>query len=69
MTRYAWPGNVRELEGAVGAAAMLAESPLIDVDDLPQQILMAPLAASNTNAFSELNLSMEDVRIFHAHRV
>ena len=69
MTRYAWPGNVRELEGAVGAAAMLAEPPLIDLDDLPQQILMAPSAASNRNSLSELKLSMEDVRIFHAHRV
>lgn len=29
LTRYDWPGNVRELEGAIGAAAIMADRQLI----------------------------------------
>ena len=37
LMQHPWPGNIRELEGAIGSAAMMAERPLIDVGDLPQQ--------------------------------
>ena len=35
---YDWPGNVRELERLVERAVALAESPRIELDDLPPQV-------------------------------
>jgi DNA-binding NtrC family response regulator len=39
LERYSWPGNVRELEHIVGRACMLAEGPMIDVKDLPENMV------------------------------
>jgi transcriptional regulator with GAF, ATPase, and Fis domain len=39
MATYEWPGNVRELHFAVERASLLAEKDLIDVHDLPPEIL------------------------------
>ena len=33
---HGWPGNVRELENVIGHAAMMAQTDMIDVGDLPQ---------------------------------
>ncbi|HUT37346.1 MAG TPA: sigma-54 dependent transcriptional regulator [Planctomycetota bacterium] len=38
MRDYAWPGNVRELEHAIERAVVLAEGPVVGVDDLPAGI-------------------------------
>jgi len=38
LARYPWPGNVRELENVIGTACMMAESDMIDVHDLPQNM-------------------------------
>lgn len=42
---YDWPGNVRELENALERAAVVAGSPLIQVDHLPQRVVEAPTPA------------------------
>jgi DNA-binding NtrC family response regulator len=39
MNQYEWPGNVRELHFAVERASLLSEADLIDVQDLPPEIL------------------------------
>jgi DNA-binding NtrC family response regulator len=39
MAAYEWPGNVRELHFAVERASLLSEKDLIDVQDLPPEIL------------------------------
>jgi DNA-binding NtrC family response regulator len=36
LKRYPWPGNVRQLENAVFRAVVLADSPLLGVDEFPQ---------------------------------
>jgi DNA-binding NtrC family response regulator len=36
LERYDWPGNVRELEHVIGRACMLADSTLLDAQDLPE---------------------------------
>jgi two-component system response regulator AtoC len=41
LLRYDWPGNVRELENAIERAVILAQKPVIGIDDLPQQTLVA----------------------------
>ncbi len=39
LAGYDWPGNVRELHFAVERAGLLAEGEMIDVGDLPPEIL------------------------------
>ncbi len=34
LTEHDWPGNVRELENCIESAVVLADAPIIDVDDL-----------------------------------
>ena len=42
LERYAWPGNVRELRNVVERAVVLAEGPVLTVDDLPAELLAEP---------------------------
>jgi two-component system response regulator AtoC len=46
MCGYDWPGNVRELHFAVERAGLLAEGAMIDVSDLPPELLERPGRAS-----------------------
>jgi transcriptional regulator with GAF, ATPase, and Fis domain len=39
LSEYDWPGNVRELHFAVERAGLLAEGEMIDVSDLPPEIV------------------------------
>jgi transcriptional regulator with PAS, ATPase and Fis domain len=41
LLRYRWPGNVRELENTIERAAVLGESTLIDLPDLPPELAYA----------------------------
>lgn len=36
LRSYSWPGNVRELQNRIKRAVLLAESPLLDMEDLTQ---------------------------------
>jgi len=38
LVNYRWPGNVRELEHVVERAVVLADGPVLEVDDLPKSI-------------------------------
>jgi DNA-binding NtrC family response regulator len=55
---YDWPGNVRELHFAVERAGLLAEGDMIDVEDLPPEIVDRPASrgawASATPAVASL---------------
>jgi DNA-binding NtrC family response regulator len=39
LLRHSWPGNIRELENVIGHACMMAEGDLIDICDLPEQLI------------------------------
>jgi transcriptional regulator with GAF, ATPase, and Fis domain len=39
---YAWPGNIRQLENAVQHAVVVAEKPLLTVEDLPVELHAEP---------------------------
>lgn len=73
LNGYAWPGNVRELEGVIGAAAMMAESPLIDVADLPKHVSGAAShlsdPAAEADESGDLNLTLDQIQVVHAKRV
>jgi DNA-binding NtrC family response regulator len=36
LTRYGWPGNIRQLENAVFRAVVLADQPMLTVNEFPQ---------------------------------
>jgi transcriptional regulator with GAF, ATPase, and Fis domain len=38
LRRYDWPGNVRELENAIERAVIIAQGPMITIDDLPDAV-------------------------------
>jgi DNA-binding NtrC family response regulator/tetratricopeptide (TPR) repeat protein len=38
LARHAWPGNVRELENALRTAALFAEGPLIEAEDIVDNV-------------------------------
>jgi DNA-binding NtrC family response regulator len=40
LTRYDWPGNVRELENVIHRAVVLAQSPIIHLQDVPLDVAM-----------------------------
>jgi DNA-binding NtrC family response regulator len=46
LVRYDWPGNVRELANVLERAQILAEDHRITPDDLPENVVDAPPAAS-----------------------
>jgi two-component system response regulator HydG len=52
LAHYAWPGNVRELENTLERAVVLSRSNLIDLADLPRQIV------ENERARSEIVVSI-----------
>jgi two-component system response regulator HydG len=42
LLSHAWPGNVRELRNAIEHGAALARGTLVDLEDLPEDMLAAP---------------------------
>jgi DNA-binding NtrC family response regulator len=49
MATYTWPGNVRELENTIGNACMMADGPVIDINDLPEPVRGLATAAQDDN--------------------
>jgi two-component system response regulator HydG len=41
LQHYSWPGNVRQLRAAVERARVVGSSALVEVDDLPSEVLQA----------------------------
>ncbi|MBA3547164.1 MAG: sigma 54-interacting transcriptional regulator [Nannocystis sp.] len=41
LCRYRWPGNVRELRNVIERALVLGDSPQLELDDLPPELLHA----------------------------
>jgi DNA-binding NtrC family response regulator len=49
MMAYRWPGNVRELRNVVETTVALAESGLIEADDLPDEVRTVTPGPDRTN--------------------
>jgi transcriptional regulator with GAF, ATPase, and Fis domain len=41
LKQYPWPGNVRELENVMQRAVVVAEGPLVTLEELPEEVLRA----------------------------
>ncbi len=41
LSQYRWPGNVRELQNVIRRGIALAKGTMIDVDDLPDEVVVA----------------------------
>jgi DNA-binding NtrC family response regulator len=53
LSRYNWPGNVRQLENAVFRAVVLADGPILSVEEFPQiaaQVNAASAAAADPSS-------------------
>jgi DNA-binding NtrC family response regulator len=69
MERYPWPGNVRELEHIVGRACMLSEGPMLDVEDLPENMVRTSAQpADNGDAAPSKLLEQERQLVMEALR-
>lgn len=58
LARHSWPGNVRELENVIGHAAMMVQTEVIDVQDLPpyigkEEVLGATISSSSASTLEE----------------
>ena len=69
LMQHSWPGSIRELEGAIGSAAMMADRPLIDVGDLPQDFQERGVAPLQEDEPEEILIPLEDAQRRHALRV
>ena len=67
LERYELAGNVRELEHVVGRACMLAETPMVDVQDLPPHLAEWPRQPEpNSSAASPVLSDQERLLVVRA---
>jgi two-component system response regulator HydG len=70
LTNYHWPGNVRELRNAIETMVVLSDKPLLDVDNIPEEIrsqstetpVTAIVPLSNLAGKSLQELEIEHIR-------
>ena len=60
MEAYAWPGNVRELENAIEHGMALCDGDLIDVKDLPEDVVRGGLTESLRDDWRSGRVGFED---------
>lgn len=63
MTRYRWAGNIRELENLVERLAIMVDSGVVEVDDLPTYLLEESASKQSLGIFSQLPRSGVDFNL------
>ncbi|MBB3932000.1 DNA-binding NtrC family response regulator [Kaistia hirudinis] len=59
LMRYPWPGNIRQLENAVFRAVVLADGPLLTVDEFPQLAAQIEVGPADALAPSAAPMTIE----------
>ena len=52
LQRYSWPGNVRELENRVERSIALASESVLQLDDIPLDLALAPVGSTPDEVLS-----------------
>ncbi|MBA4222986.1 MAG: sigma-54-dependent Fis family transcriptional regulator [Methylobacterium sp.] len=61
MTAYDWPGNIRELHNCIERAVIVAQTPTIDVTDLPQDLFSTPRRSDRDALPRDLDAELERI--------
>ena len=72
MTRYSFPGNIRELRNILERAVLLSDNGVIDVDQLPEQVVGTRpemSAEGGVSADPQMILSLEQVEARYLRQV
>lgn len=56
VMKYPWPGNVREFENAIEYAFVVSKGPVININELPPNIINSTGRHGNINPFNSENL-------------
>ncbi len=56
LSHYRWPGNVRELQNVIRRAIALSKGPLIELDDLPDDLVAAAGEGRSTGTIGYFEL-------------
>jgi len=54
LRQYHWPGNVRELENVIERLAILCDGPMVDLEDLPDDVMNSSPADETAPSGTEL---------------
>ncbi|MCA9653722.1 MAG: sigma 54-dependent Fis family transcriptional regulator [Myxococcales bacterium] len=63
LQRYRWPGNVRELRNVVERALVLGDGPVLELDDLPPELVHAAPMVGATGSPGPAPLSVDPAQI------
>ncbi len=63
LQEYHWPGNIRELENLIERMAILAESPVLRLEDLPERFLRGRKAKSGASVEGLLDIPDDGINL------
>jgi two-component system, NtrC family, response regulator AlgB len=69
LRHYSWPGNLREMRNTIERAVILARGEKITADDLPAEMRLENIAATNPEAAVGAPLTLEKLEELHVRKV
>ena len=69
LRNYSWPGNLREMRNTIERAVILARNDQITSADLPAEMRLENVAATNPEAAVGASLSLEKLEELHIRKV
>jgi len=66
LERYHWPGNVRELENILARSVALASEPIVQLDQIPLDVALAPVETEDQLNLREARHEVERLLILRA---
>lgn len=69
LKNYSWPGNIRELEHALEHAVVMSRTTILEIDDLPREIIQSGSIMPVKESASAPSQSLEVVEKYHILKV